>query len=63
MFNPKDLEGFPLWRAEYEALKAKHGSLLNAPVKPPREHVLPHRGNGRRKAPAPWIPTAQRGKR
>ncbi|CZF79438.1 phage protein [Grimontia marina] len=55
-FAPRELEAFPLWRDQYHALKDRYGLIERPPVKPAAAPVTIYRG-GKRKQPAPWIPT------
>lgn len=55
-FAPRELEGFPLWRDQYHALKDRYGLIERPPVRPPLEPVQVYRG-GKRRQPAPWVPT------
>ncbi|MEI8610281.1 DUF3653 domain-containing protein [Enterovibrio norvegicus] len=54
-FNPRELDGFPLWRDQYYALRERYGVIERAPVKPSLPPVTVYRG-GKRQQPAPWIP-------
>lgn len=61
-FAPRELDGFPLWRDQYYALRDRYGLIDRPPVKPPLEPMTVYRG-GRRKQAAPWIPTRDKMKR
>lgn len=61
-FAPRELDGFPLWRDQYYALRERYGLIDRPPVKPPLEPMTVYRG-GRRQQAAPWIPTRDKIKR
>ncbi|MCC4796994.1 DUF3653 domain-containing protein [Enterovibrio norvegicus] len=55
-FAPRELDCFPIWKAEYYALREKHGRIEAPPHQPALAPAEPFRG-GRRQKAAPWIPT------
>ncbi|WP_338418006.1 DUF3653 domain-containing protein [Enterovibrio norvegicus] len=54
-FNLRELDGFPLWRDQYYALRERYGVIEIVQPQKPLDSMSSYRG-GKRQQPAPWIP-------